>query len=271
LSAIRIRLKERRAELDREFNRLHMERAAFEAARGQLDEACGTAVAVHPNADAPPATAAGADLSADPVGTSNEADEHAEIASSVADYMEQLLGRMRNRRNGGVLIEERGIYASAHHSTVAGGGASHSTDQGMGNEGSRRARLRAPRRPHNAEEAQAAVGTLRQIANHSARRAVAKHSSRRLRRSIALTFLLAIIAFPCSGVLFTMAAREPQYASQGIGVMMLGTIATIMLLHSLWKMSRCEWKLAALAAGDLETAISRRQNPESGALSETRS
>jgi FtsH-binding integral membrane protein len=81
----------------------------------------------------------------------------------------------------------------------------------------------------------AGVGTLREIANQSARAAVAKHSSRKFRKSVAVTLPLAVISFVLAGVLFLTEGSEARFYSQAFGIAMLGIIALIELANSFWK------------------------------------
>jgi hypothetical protein len=297
LSKLSIRLKELRAELAREFERVQAERmeldstrAALEAdrvdleterARFHTERATAAEVAAAPHASAPemgpdrcdmvakqwnqdadrmhrlfslpvrPAAnaAAAPELSATaspqpaqeqaPVEEEKESDDHAEIADSVADYMEHLLGRVRNRHNGVVAEDSRG-RRTARDDVRSETADSPPTDLAGSAELPDKVRTAPPRRPHNVEAIRAGVGTLREIANLSARAAVAKHSSRKFRKSVAFTLPLAIISFALAGVLFLIGGSEARFYSQAFGIVMLGLIALIELANAFWKAKSCD-------------------------------
>jgi pSer/pThr/pTyr-binding forkhead associated (FHA) protein len=187
---------------------------------------------VRPSTDAVPATQPSVTASPPsvaehaPVAEQKEADEHAEIADSVADYMEHLLGRARSRQGDG-LAEDPPARRSSR-GRVSSQNAASSPEEVQSPP--------APRRPYNVEEIRAGVGTLREIANLSARAAVAKHSSRKLRQSsMAVTLPLAIISFVLAGVLFLIGGSEARFYSQAFGIVMLGCIALIELANAFWK------------------------------------
>ena len=77
---------------------------------------------------------------------------------------------------------------------------------------------------------------MREVANFSARTAVASYSLRKLRKSVAVNLPLTIISFVMAGVLFIMGGAERTYQSQASGALMLGVIVLISLAHSIGKM-----------------------------------
>src|SRR5262249_20260344 len=146
LAAIRSRLKEQRSELELEFQRLHAEKAQFERERLKFQSECEKAAA---RAHVPVAH--------------NKASEQIAASDNVADYMQQLLRRMR--------AERPGDYAAASSGSEVGGDRSSQTGDPAGDSGSER-QARKTRRVHDVNEVRAGVGTLREIANFSARAAV---------------------------------------------------------------------------------------------------
>jgi hypothetical protein len=219
LAAIRIRLKDRRAELDREFQRLHCEREQFESERLQFQSDCKNAVA---------ATHL-------PV-VGNKADGTTEVTESVADYMQQLLGRMRAERPGDYRPSDSGALG-----TWPGSGDERASQPARSEPDSESTEdSRRTRRVHNIDEVRAGVGTLREIANFSARSAVAKHSSRKLRRSMTITLPLAVIAFVLAGGVMLLGEDRSRYVGEAFGTLMLGVIVAIEIAHSFWKIRRLE-------------------------------
>lgn len=292
LSAIRVRLKERRAALKRDRHRLQAERSQFEAERLQLAHDRETVIAIQarlrPQSEMSPdqADSAAPDRSIDdermkqlfrkpervhsdsalaaPVPDANVVrdgaikapDDEAQSADSVDDYMEKLLGRMRESRPGYATTGEtkRELAASdgkpralrGDTSAGAAGNASESTQQ--------RDTVNVRQRP-NTDEIRAAVGSLRKIANVSARTAVANFTTRKLRQSVAVTFPLSFISFLLAGLMFFLGGIEPRFYAQAFGTVMLGVIVLIEVMHSLWKMRNVD--LTHLEPGeqdDLEIA-----------------
>jgi hypothetical protein len=213
LAAIRAHLKERRAELDNEFRRLHSERAQFERERLTFQSEREKA-------------AARAQLPAQ-----NKASEQIEPTDNVSDYMQQLLKRMRAERPGdySALSEEK-----SPGSGFASDGVPPSGDTAGDSP------TRKTRRVHDVNEVRAGVGTLREIANFSARVAVATHSSRKLRRSVATTLPLAFVSFVLAALLMLVGGDDARYYGQAFGMLMLGVIVGIEMLHSFWKIRRLE-------------------------------
>ncbi len=100
---------------------------------------------------------------------------------------------------------------------------------------------------------------MREVANLAARSAVANYSSRKLRRSVAITLPLSIISFVLAGLVYFLGGVGAKYFSLTIGTVMLGLIAMIELAHSFWKMkqldaSRISRASGAEVAADIEVA-----------------
>src|SRR5262245_33347927 len=221
LAAIRTRLQDQRAELEREFQRLHAERAQFESGQLQFQSDCKNAVAA---ARLPVA--------------GNKSDGHTEVTESVADYMQQLLGRMRAERPGDFSPNESRTSGTSPGSESGYDRAFQPGHSNADSESTEEARK--SRRVHNANEVRAGVGTLREIANFSARSAVAMHSSRKLRRSMTITLPLAVISFVLAGSLMFLGGDRSRYTGQAFGTLMLGVIVAIEIAHSFWKIRRLE-------------------------------
>jgi hypothetical protein len=222
LAVIRTRLKDQRAELDHEFKRLHAEKAQFASERLQFQSECKKAVAaVHL-----------------PVTDNQKPDGHAEVTDSVADYMQRLLGRMRAERPGDYSSDESRAGGTSPDSELGGGRTLQPGHPEDGSESPQEARK--SRRVHNVNEVRAGVGTLREIANLSARVAVATHSSRKLRRSVAITLPLAFVSFVLAGVLMLLGGNGEQFYGAAFGTLMLGVIVAIEITHSFWKIRRLQ-------------------------------
>jgi len=208
LAAIRRRLKQRRTELENEFQRLDAERARFESLQLKFQSECEKSVIEAHQPD--------------------NSSERVETGDTVTSYMQGLLLRMRAERPGDYAAES-GAHDSAGSQTVNPEGDSELTDQS-----------RKTRRVHNVNEVRAGVGTLREIANFSARVAVATHSSRKLRRSVAITLPLACVSFVLAAVLMLLGGSGEKVFGQAFGTMMLGVIVAIEMAHSLWKIRRLQ-------------------------------
>jgi hypothetical protein len=256
LAAMRARLKVRRAELDRDRERLSTERLQFEAERSQFygqrdagaDQRTPLANTRDKDADrlkalfGKPARMPAAAAPVNALATSSEAkdvSENAAIADSVADYMEQLVGRMRSGSTGGSVVVEpevwfhRRLAETESRSDCATGAQTGSDTSSDSPQSLKKARPRP-----NYHEIRAGVGSLREIANLSARTALARHTSRKLRQSVAITLPLSIISFVLAGVLFLIGGTEAKFYSLAFGTVMLGAIVVIGLVHSFWKMKR---------------------------------
>jgi hypothetical protein len=166
------------------------------------------------------------------------AEGHTEVAESVADYMEHLLGRVRTRQADRDTIEGQTPESPSRAWEMADDGVlTAGAPQGSGIPAAAllEAHSVASRRGRNVDEMRAGVDSLREIANHSARSAVALHTSRKLRRSMAVTLPLAIISFVLAGALFVIGGENVRIYSQAFGTVMLGVIVMIELAHSFWK------------------------------------
>ena len=174
----------------------------------------------------------------------NRTVDHSAIADSVSDYMEQLLGRMRSRQPGGPPVVEPLDCDDWRMAKTSSAGRQDSEaskpnqDAGDGSHAATDTQRTTPRARPNLSEIRAGVGSLRQIANLSARAALAKHTTRKLRQSVAVTLPLSIISFVLAGVLYLLGGDRGQFYSQSFGTVMLGVIVTIELAHSFWKMKQ---------------------------------
>jgi hypothetical protein len=258
LAAIRARLKERRAELEREGDRLRAERLQFEAERSRFNGA-REAVAdqrdrlaktrdkdaermkalfckpARPSAETPPSSAA-------PVNAfkiSSEAKEGGQNAA-IADSMEQLMGRMQSGQTSGSVIVDPDEGRPQRRPAETESRSDSATGPQTGSDPSSESppNLKKARPRPNYHEIRAGVGSLREIANLSARTAVARHTSRKLRQSVAITLPLSIISFVLAGVLYLIGGTDAKFYSQAFGTVMLGAIVLIELVHSFCKMKR---------------------------------
>lgn len=253
LKKLRWRLKEQSYELQQEFRRLEAERAAFERERSEWElerraqvvsgapriaentAAAGGALPARRDADtdrvnrlfrSPERSVPAASVAppALPAVAREARDDHAATAQSVAEYMERLLGRKPETPDAGPTDdpEPSSTVSSAEPAPTA------SADQSVAGESAGPVK---PRRRHNVAELRATVGSLRELANHSARAAVAKHSSRKARKSMALILPLMIAAFALGALLDRLGGTR----NQAFATTMLGVIACIELVHSFWR------------------------------------
>jgi hypothetical protein len=77
---------------------------------------------------------------------------------------------------------------------------------------------------------------LREIANMSARTAVAAHSTRKLRQAVTFMLPLTIVAFVLAAGMYVMGGEEGRFASQAFGTVMLGAIAALEVMRTGLKM-----------------------------------
>lgn len=278
LSAIRARLNELHDHLQIERERLHAERACFEAERREFQREIALVAAAH---ETPCRTQKAYDADADrlnrllghkppmaafvppPAVPQNRPDEQAHEPDSIADYMERLLGRMRAAGEGGVTVVAPATGPADHGSSTwmqswAAGPDDPEPEAGTASasaDGAAKSNRRA--RP-SAAEIRAGVSSLREIANLSARTAVASHGSRKHRQSVAVTFPLMILSFLLAGLLYVLGGSEDRFYSQAFGTVMLGAIVLIELAHSLWKKWQCD-RILALPANRIEPDT--RQSP----------
>jgi hypothetical protein len=260
LSAIRARIKERRVELARDFERMHAERALLEAERAELQV---ERAKLETGRAALESGQAKFQAERNAVATT----QLATVDAAVADYMERLLGRMRSRKDGSVVDEEPFANHSSQTPIGSENHVSPLTGTGVDLESPEGVRSRAPRRSHNVEEIRADFGTLRKIANLSARAAVASHSSRKLRESsTAVTLPLAITSFVLAGALFLIGGSEARFYSQALGIVMLGFIALIEMANSSWKLKNLDTaRTPAVNEDSPEEPTSAETGGESGA------
>jgi hypothetical protein len=197
--------------------------------------------ATRPSPEIPPMAAAPPVAAPLPPTDAKQNSANAAIADSVADYMDQLLGRMRSGRPGAPAAVEADEGPRERARAEAQSRPAPATrEAAVGDIAD--AAPQTPQNPKRARprpsvhEIRAGVGSLREIANHSARTAVARHTARKLRQSVAITLPLSIISFVLAGVLFFIGGIDAKFYSQAFGTVMLGMIVLIELAHSFWKM-----------------------------------
>jgi hypothetical protein len=216
----------------------------------------------------PPANAAASDQAVEcgPAITDQAqvVDEHTATTSSVNDYMEQLLNRRRAER-----AEFEQSSPSAKHaewaphtlpktpplaeSPAAGEPAAvpaSNESQAPESKSGSGAGTEAPvvdaaalaergvtreRRQAAINELRAGVDSLREVANVSARTAVAKHTSRKLRRLYAGTVVLTTISFILVGVFAYLGQSDSRCYGLSFGAMMVGIILLIEFRYRSWK------------------------------------
>ena len=280
LSAIRTRLKERRAELEREFERLRTERAQFEVERvefthkhltagiaalkttsapasGSPDDSPTDADRMNRLFQKPPCAASGTALPPATVvltqpATSDKkkASEHSGTTDSVDDYMQHLLVRIRRRRTVGAAVAAIHEEGRSHTPAATGNDAVHApgSDAGVGTPDSDPQLTQKPRqaksqRRLSANQIRAENESFREVANTSARTAIANSALRKLRRSVAITLPLAILPFVIAGMWIYLGIGEAKYFWQAFNTVMLGVIVLIRLALTVWKVRNFDLRL----------------------------
>ncbi len=195
-------------------------------------------------------------------------DVHAETANTVNDYMQQLLSRQRAERAEPERPAEyepcaaqtgvAGVAAGFGHRDGTGAGevagasavltsqafqaSEPDTEAVEGKEavgvdaemaaahGAQRARRQVA-----INELRAGVGSLREVANISARTAVARHTSQKLRRMSIGTLVLTTISFVLVGVFAFLGESDARCYGLAFGAMMAGVILLIEFWYKVWK------------------------------------
>ncbi len=95
----------------------------------------------------------------------------------------------------------------------------------------------APRARVNAEELRAGINSLREVANLSARNAVATHTWKKMRGSIFVKLVLSISAVAGASLLFSGVLGDPaQFMIHGWGATVIACLALGALGHSCWRL-----------------------------------
>jgi hypothetical protein len=81
---------------------------------------------------------------------------------------------------------------------------------------------------------------MREIANLSARAAVASHTTRKWRRSFAITLPLSIGAFLLAGTTYFLEGSENRFRSLAFSATMIGAVAAIEIVRSWLKFRQTE-------------------------------
>ncbi len=205
--------------------------------------------------------------------------EHSEVCQSVSDYMQQLLARNPGARSRGeqpALVHELAATAARRQESVSldtPATAAIDAPEGVGTLPVEIEELQpaASRRKHDINEIRAGVGSLREIANLSARTAVAAHSSRRLRKAFVLMAPLTVASFVLAGGLLVLDWGEARYVPQMGGAALVGVVAGFSLIYSLMTARRDR-----LHAQSAEKAVSADVSDpapaeEEGPIAETQS
>jgi len=203
-----------------------------------------------PPADSTPPQPAAPAVDPQPATPSNE--EHPEVAASIAAFMERLLHR---KRPGGIppqaMIERKGEWTDdvdwkgLPAEKPVESPPIKETDAVADETPPEQPPAVSPRARHNVHEIRAGVGSLREIANLSARSAVAKHSSKKLRKSFALMLPLAILAFLVGSAMIVAGGSEGRFYYHALGAMLIGLVTTLELLRSSTK----AWRLGGRKPG----------------------
>lgn len=193
-----------------------------------------------------------------------QSDEDANVDESVSAYMEQLLKRMRGTNEVGAqvatrtqesrtdmmspsksILEPAGISASQENvpmSEARPADASASAPVVIVNSAppERQPEPRDARREEQISRLRTGVGSLREVANLSARQAVAKHAWKRIRKSVRITLPLIVLSLVIGGAMFAIGEYRGQYYAQGFGVLALGVLALAELTFKYWRLKRAD-------------------------------
>jgi len=174
-----------------------------------------------------------------PTATVNEED-------SIASYMERLMAR--NRRSGNEADEipapatpvERSVVRESAlrvSSSIDAPNSDEPHDDEMdAGESPRKARSRAVTDKDAAREH---LQIFRQVANVSARTAVAKHTSQRLRMTLIVKGVVSLVCAAASGTfLYGMLAQQQPYLWQSVGCGVLAITVAVDLARNLWAIKR---------------------------------
>lgn len=191
-------------------------------------------------------------------------DEDANVDESVSAYMEQLLKRMRGTSDVGAQVatraqESRTDMLSPSKSILEPAEMFASQEAVSTKDASR---LEAPvsepvvivnsapperqpeprdaRREEQINRLRTGVGSLREVANLSARQAVAKHAWKRIRKSVRITLPLIVLSLLIGGAMFAIGEVRGQYYAQGFGVLALGVLALAELTFKYWRLKRAD-------------------------------
>jgi pSer/pThr/pTyr-binding forkhead associated (FHA) protein/peptidoglycan hydrolase CwlO-like protein len=167
--------------------------------------------------------------------------EQSEVCQSVADYMQQLLARnpaARSRAEQPALVHELAAPAVRRRESASAAAPAMAVMDAPADIAPVPVEIEelqpvASRRKHDVNEIRAGVGSLREIANLSARTAVAAHSSRRLRKAVVLMAPLTLASFVLAGGMLVLGGREGLYVPHAIGTALVGVLAGTALFSSL--------------------------------------
>jgi pSer/pThr/pTyr-binding forkhead associated (FHA) protein len=193
------------------------------------------------------------------------ANEPADVADSVAEYMERLLQRSRSGRTArGIVDEPSHEQANPFELDLQVAGepvpASVSVPAPQVNEPqpSQTPSDRTPRRRQAVDQIRAGVGSFREIANLSARAAVANHSTRKLRRSLAVTLALTILALLLARGIDFLGGGDRRFDSLAFGMQMLGAISLIAFAQFWLQIKRAENNVSSSTFRSQQDAIGKQ-------------
>jgi hypothetical protein len=223
LAAMRARLKEHRKWLSREFEKLQVAQAQFDARRGEFLQS----------------QAAGNHRPASHAAKLKEDDGLDEF---IDNYMQDLFRRMRSLEKRRLSDEEAGISQAIEWAGVVDHGPpppdfsrSRPAEATGDRDAGRQSRPARPRQPSDVDAVRASVATLRDVANRSARAAVAKHATRKTRkRMAAMVRLLAVSSVSAVG-LFLIEGCKGEVLSPSFAAMLVGVVAIFELTRGFLK------------------------------------
>jgi hypothetical protein len=177
-------------------------------------------------------------------------------SDSISDYMQKLLARSRQNRGAGVEQDDdsppqRSSAAIAPQYTSrssAPGFASEPRpdEDNVPAESDAAAEVEAPaplvtRPRHNANELRAGISSMRQIANLSARSAVAKHSWKMYRRTLFAGAVLTVVSFATAvASLFLFANGSPESARTSYGAFAIAILSAFNLVRTWYRAHRAQ-------------------------------
>lgn len=196
--------------------------------------------------------------SAEPTGSTFVPDEQGEAEDSISAYMERLLARNRQVTGGSSASTEASVKVPSATPEVVLKAASDLTDNGVEETAVSRHKSETwlevtPRHRQNREQVRAEVQVLRQIANQSARSAVATASRRDVRKQVMVKTTASVLAIG-SGVAALLLDVSMLFGLVVLGIGLLFSLDLALTIFRNWKQLRDLRKAAVALKGKARTS-----------------
>ena len=194
----------------------------------------------------------------EPTSSSFEPAELGEAEDSISAYMERLLARNRQVTGGGSASTETSDKVPPASAGAASKTASESTENGVEEIAVSKDKPETwleetPRHRQNRDQVRAEVQVLRQIANQSARSAVATASRRDVRKQVMVKTTASILALG-SGVAALLLEVSTPFGLVVLGIGLLFSIDLALTIFRNWKQLRALRKAAAALKREARTS-----------------